>query len=168
MPKKPPPKLPDVLAHNLKIVFCGTAASNESARVGAYYAGRGNAFWETLYQVGLTPTHLKPAQFRQVLKYDLGLTDLVKHNAGMDKALRQSDFDPDRLRKTILTYKPQILAFTSKRAGKEYLQQKRIPYGLQTQTIGKTQLFVLPSPSGAARGYWDIAWWQQLSEYVKK
>lgn len=168
MAKKATPKLPDVLAHNLRIVFCGTAASSESARVGAYYAGPGNAFWETLHQVGLTPIRLESSQFQQVLKYNIGLTDLVKHNAGSDKVLNQADFDPHRLHKTMLIYQPQVLAFTSKRAGKEYLQQKTITYGLQTQTIGKTQLFVLPSPSGAARGYWDIDWWKKLSQFVNE
>ena len=40
--------LPDVLAKGLRVVFCGTAASAMSAEQGAYYAGRGNAFWGTL------------------------------------------------------------------------------------------------------------------------
>lgn len=47
--------LPDVLAPNLKLVICGTAAGKESARRQAYYAGRGNKLWSTLYRVGLTP-----------------------------------------------------------------------------------------------------------------
>lgn len=47
--------LPDVIDHDLSVVFCGTAAGNESARRRAYYAGPGNAFWPTLFKVGLTP-----------------------------------------------------------------------------------------------------------------
>jgi G:T/U-mismatch repair DNA glycosylase len=38
--------LPDVLQPDLKVVFCGTAAGTQSAQAGAYYAGRGNYFWE--------------------------------------------------------------------------------------------------------------------------
>ena len=41
--------LPDVLTYNLKIVFCGTAASKKSKQVNAYYAGHGNKFWNTIY-----------------------------------------------------------------------------------------------------------------------
>jgi TDG/mug DNA glycosylase family protein len=37
--------LPDVLKPGLKVVFCGTAVGNKSARASAYYAGRGNQFW---------------------------------------------------------------------------------------------------------------------------
>ena len=32
--------------------------------------------------------------------------------------------------------------------------------------IGDTVLWVLPSPSGAARGYWNEAPWQDLALYV--
>jgi len=40
-----PGMLPDVLAANLDVVFCGTAAGKRSAEVGMYYAGPGNRFW---------------------------------------------------------------------------------------------------------------------------
>ena len=56
-------KLPDVVLPGLKVVFCGTAAGTRSAQVGAYYAGRGNKFWRTLFQVGLTPRPLDPHEF---------------------------------------------------------------------------------------------------------
>jgi hypothetical protein len=28
-------------------------------------------------------------------------------------------------------------------------------------------VFVLPSPSGAARGFWDVGYWHQLAEIVE-
>jgi len=37
--------LPDLLASNLKIVFCGSAAGTKSAENKAYYAGPGNRFY---------------------------------------------------------------------------------------------------------------------------
>jgi len=47
--------LPDVLKPGLKVVFCGTAAGNRSAKIKAYYAGRDNQFWAVLHRIGLTP-----------------------------------------------------------------------------------------------------------------
>ncbi|MBC7478279.1 MAG: mismatch-specific DNA-glycosylase, partial [Pseudorhodobacter sp.] len=47
--------LPDYLAPGLDILFCGTAASSTSARVGHYYARNGNRFWRLLAETGLTP-----------------------------------------------------------------------------------------------------------------
>jgi TDG/mug DNA glycosylase family protein len=159
--------LPDVLAHDLKIVFCGTAAGTASARAGAYYAGPGNAFWPTLFHTGLTPRLLVPWEFRCVTNFGLGLTDLAKSVAGSDAMLTRRDFDIGRLRAVITHYQPRHLAFTSKRAAREYLQRDA-DYGPQPETIGATRLFVLPSPSGAARGAWSEAPWRELAALIGK
>ncbi|MEZ4771178.1 MAG: mismatch-specific DNA-glycosylase [Caldilineales bacterium] len=154
--------LPDILAPNLDIVFCGTAVGNVSAQRGAYYAGPGNMFWPTLHAVGLTPRRLQPEQFREVRSFGLGLTDLVKAVSGVDTQLSDHDFDRERLHATILRYEPKILAFTSKRAGSEFLDRP-VAYGLQSEKVGSTALFVLPSPSGAARRWWDVGQWYELA-----
>ena len=154
--------LPDILAPNLDIVFCGTAVSNVSAQRGAYYAGPGNMFWPTLYAVGLTSRQLQPEEHRKVLEFGLGLTDLVKVVSGVDAQLSDEHFDRDRLRATIQEYQPKIVAFTSKRAGSEFLD-RGVRYGLQPETVGSTALFVLPSPSGAARRWWNQGQWQELA-----
>jgi TDG/mug DNA glycosylase family protein len=67
------------------------------------------------------------------------------------------------LREKIHRYQPRVLAFTSKRAAQEYLGRP-VAYGLADEMIGPTRLFVLPSPSGAARRYWDLAPWRDLSD----
>ena len=154
--------LPDVLTRGLDIVFCGTAAGTVSARRGAYYAGPGNAFWPTLFKVGLTPRLFTPEEYPKVIEHGLGLTDLAKTVYGQDHTLRAGNFDRARLRENILEYRPCILAFTSKRAAKEFLGCS-VEYGLQHERIGKTRLFVLPSPSGAARRYWDEQPWSELA-----
>ena len=160
--------LPDVLRDGLKVVFCGTAAGDVSAQVGAYYAGPGNRFWETLFAIGLTPVRLEAVQFREVVRYDIGLTDLAKTTSGADKILKSADFSADDLREKMLNYQPRWLAFTSKRAAKEYFGVKTVNYGEQSQKIGETRVFVLTSPSGAARGYWDVSVWQALAERVNR
>src|ERR1700727_2633952 len=70
--------LPDILAPGLNLVVCGSAAGTRSAELGAYYAGPGNQFWGMLHRVGLTPRVLKPAEFREVIAYAIGLTDIAK------------------------------------------------------------------------------------------
>lgn len=159
------PVLPDLLAPNLNIVFCGTAPGTVSARRGAYYANPGNAFWPTLFEVGLTPHRIPPEQFPSITQYRLGLTDLAKHVYGADSMLKKTDFGRDELRAKILHHAPKILAFTSKRAGQEFLGGK-VQYGVQGEKIGNTMLFVLPSPSGLARSHWSIQPWRNLSMLV--
>ncbi len=154
--------LPDVLAPDLDIVFCGTAAGAESAKQGAYYAGPGNAFWATLFEVGLTPQRLRPQEFGRLLLWNLGVTDLAKHVSGSDCTLEKAHFDAERLRAVIARHRPRIVAFTGKRAAMEFAA-RAVPYGLLPEAIGSTRLFVLPSPSGAARRYWNPHYWGELA-----
>ena len=154
--------LPDVLIPGLSIVFCGSAAGAASASRGAYYAGPGNAFWPALHAAGFTPYQLSPEEYMSVTRHGLGLTDLAKDVSGQDSMLRAGDFDRTGLRAKMLEYRPRMLAFTSKRAAQEFMGRP-VDYGLLPGTIGETALFVLPSPSGAARRYWSDAPWRDLA-----
>lgn len=161
------PILPDILQPGLRIVFCGSAAGAVSARLGAYYAGPGNRFWPTLHAVGLTPRELAPAEFATLPQYGLGLTDMAKHVSGADAALPRGSDDPAGLARRILTIRPGILAFVGKRAARVFLASEfglhTVPYGAQPVTLDGVGLFVLPSPSGLARRFWDIGPWQALA-----
>ena len=164
--------LPDVLDLGLVLVFCGTAASDVSARAGAYYANPGNAFWRTLWDTGITPRRYRPSEYRALRNLRIGLTDVAKCAAGVDRQLHHSDFQPDQLSQKIARYQPQIIAFTSKAAWRAW---NRLPadgsvaYGWQKARLEATRFFVLPSPSGAARRFWSIDPWQQLAdEYARR
>ena len=154
--------LQDILAPGLRIIFCGSAVGSASARRGAYYAGPGNAFWPTLYEVGLTPRLLAPEEYKSITRYGLGLTDLAKTVAGSDAALSDRDFDRGGLRVKIEQCAPGFLAFTGKRAAQAFVGTA-VGYGPLQQRIGNTVLFVLPSPSGAARRYWSTRPWHDLA-----
>lgn len=159
--------LPDILGPGLKVVFCGTAAGNASAKAEAYYAHPGNKFWPTLFRVGLTPQQLSPQEFRALPQYGIGLTDLAKHTFGADKKLRVQDFDTAALRWKIKLHQPWALAFDGKRAAQEYFGRRDFEYGLQPETIGNTAIFVLPATSGLAAKYWDESAWQALADWIK-
>ena len=162
--------LPDILAPGLKVVFCGTAASTISARDRAYYANPTNAFWGSLYTIGLTPRQFKASEFPQLLQHGIGLTDIAKHAQGNDSELNPSDFDANSLSQKIETYQPRMLAFTSKKGASVFFDKptRKIEYGLQTEKLGTTHFWVLTSPSGAARAYWDETVWQALANEVGK
>lgn len=74
------PLLPDYLDHGLSVVFCGTAVGLRSAARG-HYAGNGNEFWQYVFQAGLTPHQLAPADDASITSHGIGLTDLAKHVA---------------------------------------------------------------------------------------
>lgn len=159
------PILPDLLRPGLRLVFCGTAAGKRSAAEGAYYAHPGNLFWRALFQSGLTPRLLAPQEFPLLPEFGIGLTDLAKRHAGNDDELPKDAFDVPALLTKIKRHAPGVLAFTSKNAARAVLG-KEVVYGLQTKTLGATELFVLPSPSGQARGHWTLMPWQVLAKHV--
>ena len=160
--------LPDILEVGLTTIFCGSAASAASARHGTYYAGPGNRFWQALFEAGLTPTLFVPADFRLLPNFGIGITDLAKLESGMDIALSSNAYDANALLDKIETYRPQHLAFTGKRPAENFLLKLLDTtlknYGEQPVTIGTTRIFVLPSPSGAARRWWSIEPWIKLGE----
>ena len=160
--------LPDVLVPGLKVVFCGSAAGRRSAELGAYYAGPGNRFWPLLHELGLTPRRLRPEEFRAVLQYGVGLTDLAKKVWGADGVLPKGCDDPAGLQGRILAARPQVLAFNGKRPAQAFLGRKTT-CGLQPETIGETSIFVLPSTSRANVHFaTNEPAWRELARYLER
>jgi len=160
--------LPDVLEKDLKVVFCGTAVGDRSAARKAYYAGIGNKFYGVIHEIGLTPRKLKPDEYSSLPKYGIGLTDLVKTKHGTDRSLGNPDFNCEELSRKIETYAPKILAFNGKKAAEIFLARKVDRYGLQPEKVKDTLIFVLPSTSGAASGFWSVQEWQEMANTLKK
>ncbi|MGN6739859.1 mismatch-specific DNA-glycosylase [Dyella sp.] len=161
------PILPDVLQDGLALVFCGTAAGTRSAREGAYYAHPGNLFWRALAEVALTPRLYAPQEFPQLPALGIGFTDLAKYHSGNDSELPRDAFDVPALVAKIERFAPRWLAFTSKHGAKAALGRGIPAYGVQPERIGTTQVFVLPSPSGQARGHWSTGPWLELADLVR-
>lgn len=159
--------LKDLLKTNLKLVICGTAAGTESARKAEYYAGRGNKMWKALFETGLTDIELEPSKYRLLIDYNIGLTDVIKGQSGMDSEI---DFRKANIREfelKILKFSPGVVCFNGKKAAQTYFQNKKVDYGLQEMSIGKTKVFVAPSTSGAASGFWDVSKWHKLAQLVR-
>ncbi len=159
--------LPDVLKRDLVLVFCGTAAGERSATVGEYYAGRGNKFWKVLHTVGITDVQLLPSEYTKLLDCGVGLTDLVKDQSGMDKDVRFAGARYHQFADRIKKYNPSYLCFNGKRSAQEYLGRK-VTYGPQQDKIGHTSLFVLPSTSGAAAGFWNEIYWREIADLYRR
>lgn len=159
--------LPDVLLPGLRVVFCGTAAGTASARAGAYYAGRGNAFWATLHATGLTPVRLSPGEFERLPTFGIGLTDICKVLHGSDQEVGTGEFDVAGLEARIAAVEPANLAFNGKNAARGALGRS-VDYGPQPERIGGAAVWVLPSTSGAARRYWDVGPWRELARDARK
>jgi TDG/mug DNA glycosylase family protein len=164
-----PDVLPDVLQDSLRIVLCGSAVGTASAKAAAYYAHKQNKFWKILRETGLTPQLLRPAQYRELLRYGIGLTDFVKMHSGMDHEIplaKLAEQSRARLRASTMKFHPAFLAFTSKMAGQQFLGGQRA-CGEQSERIGTTRIWILPSTSGAANGSWRPEEWHRFADAVR-
>lgn len=161
--------VPDVLQEGLFVVLVGTAPSKISAAQRAYYANPNNKFWRVLFQVGLTSIQLKPIEYGQLLRYGLGLTDVIKAHCGVDADLPKAAWGHSQLRQKIVKYQPKIVAFTSKRGAAETLElpTRKLPYGLQSQSLEGSELWVLPSTSPLGHSHFRLEPWQDLAMRAK-
>jgi len=160
--------LDDLLTPGLRLVVCGTAAGRQSARRRLYYAGPGNKFWRILNETGLTPQRLDPAEYRRLIEFGIGLTDLAKSQAGSDRQITFGKSQREALRDRVQQFRPAYLCFNGKRAAKEFFGVREIGFGLCRELIGATRLFVAPSTSGAANASWNAEFWHQLAQHVSR
>jgi mismatch-specific thymine-DNA glycosylase len=144
-----PRELPDYLRPDLEVVFVGINPGERSARMGHYYAGRGNQFWPLLFESGLVPQPLTPQDDHRVLEFGLGLTDVVKRWSKSANELRASEFRRgiSTLRNKLRRTPPRVVAFNGKMAY-EKVCGGRVRLGWQRDLLEGTRVFVLPSTSG--------------------
>ena len=159
------PTLLDLLRPGLRLVVCGTAAGRASA---AGYAERGNRFWHVLHEVGLTATVLQPGDYALLLEAQIGLVDLAEYSAGMDAALRGNALYAARLRDVVEAIQPRALAFNGKTTASMFYRggTHRLSYGRQSERIGKTACYVLPS-TAATSAFWSIEPWRELATALR-
>lgn len=143
------PDLPDYLRPGLRLVFVGFNPGERSARVGHYYAGRGNQFWNFLYESGLTPVLLRPEDDHRILEFGFGLTDIVKRWSNSSSDLSTGDFQQGIpvLKAKLLEASPGVIAFNGK-TGFEKFQGRKAELGAQNCRFGNSRIYVLPSTSG--------------------
>ncbi len=117
--------------------------------IGHYYAGRGNQFWNFLYESGLTPVRLAPEEDHRLLEFGFGLTDLVKRWSRSISDLDKSDFNQGvpALKAKLLRASPEVIAFNGKTAFEKFQGQKA-NLGEQRARFGNSRIYVLPSTSG--------------------
>ena len=70
-------KVPDLVAPDLVVLFCGINPSLYSGAVGHHFARPGNRFWPALHGSGFTTERLSPFDERELLARRLGVTNFV-------------------------------------------------------------------------------------------
>src|SRR3982074_3866556 len=82
----------DVIAPNLRVLFCGINPGLYTAAVGHHFARPGNRFWKALYQAGFTDRLLSPFDERELLKGGYGVTNVIKRATAAADQLTKAEF----------------------------------------------------------------------------
>jgi TDG/mug DNA glycosylase family protein len=146
-PGKP---VPDVIAPDLDVLFCGINPSLMSAERGHHFARPGNRFWPALHLAGLTPRRLQPEEDHELIEHGLGVTNLV------DRPTRTAaELTPEELRlgaialdALVRRYRPRLLAVLGITAYRAGFVRPRAAQGLQEESVGGAPTWVVPNPSG--------------------
>lgn len=162
--------LPALIEPDARVLFCGQAGRRSTRTREHYYDNPTNAFWRLLHESGLTPDRLPPERDRDIVRYGLGLTDVVR-----DTALTPVPWDVEALADLVDRQRPQWVAFTAKGTGAgvaRALGHRPPALGPADWTVGGAEVFVLPGCSGAnQRADYDglpsrLDWWRMLADLV--
>ena len=147
--------IPDVLAPNLRVVFCGINPGLYSGAVGHHFARPGNRFWPTLHASGFTPRLFKPQEQFELLNLNLGLTNIAARTTARADELSASELieGMKSLEIKVAYYRPRVLAVLGISAYRIALGQPRAELGLQTGPWHATRVWILPNPSGLNAHY---------------
>jgi TDG/mug DNA glycosylase family protein len=163
--------VPDVLASDLDVIFCGINPGRVSAAAAAHFANPRNDFWRLLHEAGFTPRLVEPSEQFEVLQWGVGLTNAAPRTTRGSGDLRAADFAGTavRLERLAAELRPRAIGFVGKEAYRGPFR-KRPELGLQERRLGQTLLFVLPStsPANAAVPYAErLRWFATLRKLLE-
>lgn len=147
--------LPDVIARDLDVLFCGINPGLYTAAVQQHFGRPGNRFWPTIYRAGFTPRQLHPSEQRELLAHGCGITNVVARATAAADELRNEELvaGARTLARKVSRYEPRVLAIVGIGAYRTGFARPRAGVGLQDETIGTTRIWVLPNPSGLNANY---------------
>ncbi len=167
--------LDDIIPPNCRLLICGTAVGKGSARKNQYYAGNNNKFWKVMADFGFIPRNMHETDYDgrilALINAGIGLTDIVKSRAGMDKNLKANDYNIKDFIEIIQKHKPKIVCFNGKKAAEAFFH-KSLSYGKYVSNAEslsyKPLFYIAPSTSAQAVKYWDPNKWKDLSELLSR
>ena len=142
--------VPDVVAEDLRVLFCGINPGLYTAWAGHHFARPGNRFWPALHASGFTPRLLRPAEEQELLALGLGITNVVARATAAAAELSRDELREGgrRLEALAERWRPAYVAVLGVTAYRAAFGEPRAVLGQQDRTLGPARLWVLPNPSG--------------------
>jgi len=175
--------LPDLLHDGLELVFVGINPSLYSVAQGHYFARRSNRFWPCLsrsvlsapVRAALGVELLLPAHDRCLPPHGIGFTDVVKRPTAKAAELGRAELAAGAaaLVARLERYRPRVACFQGMTGFRPVAAVLGWPsgdlaLGAQTFRLGCSQVFVVPSPSGANANFTpaqQTQWYDRLAAW---
>ena len=146
------PPVPDLVGPGLRLLFVGINPSIMSAETGFHFAHPVNRFYPALRKAEILPDDaVTPAQAAPALvERGVGITNLVARASARadeldDDALRTGRI---RLEQFVAEHRPRVVAVAGITAYRTAFGERRARLGRQDTTLGDSELWVVPNPSG--------------------
>jgi len=158
--------VPDVIAHGLVVLFVGINPGLYSAAVAHHFARPGNRFWPALYESGFTPCLLRPDEDGELLRWGLGITNLVSRATAAASELSAEELRRGRatLEGKVAQYSPEWTAFVGIGAYATAFGRRKVSLGLQEERIAGSYIWLLPNTSGLNAHYTPTRFAELLGE----
>jgi TDG/mug DNA glycosylase family protein len=142
--------VPDVIAPNLRLLFCGINPGLYTAWAGHHFARPGNRFWPALFASGFTDRLVSPYEEHSLLRLGCGITNLVARATVAAHELSREELQEGGriLVRKIRKYRPRAVTILGIASYRMAFDRPKASLGLQSEKIGDALVWILPSPSG--------------------
>jgi TDG/mug DNA glycosylase family protein len=147
--------IPDIIAADLQVLFCGINPSLYSAAVGHHFARPGNRFWRSLHGAGFTERLLTPFEDGNLVQFGYGLTNIVDRATARADELDAEELvtGHQQLAAKVQHYRSRFLAVLGIGAYRTAFNRPKAVMGRQDESLHGAIIWVLPNPSGLNAHY---------------
>jgi TDG/mug DNA glycosylase family protein len=147
--------VPDVIANGLDVLFVGINPGLYSGAIGHHFGRPGNRFWRALHASGFTDRVLSPYEEFDLLRFGLGITNLVSRATARADELSEEELrlGAGVIERTVRRIEPRFVAMLGVTAYRTAFVRPAATVGAQAEALAGARLWVLPNPSGLNAHY---------------
>jgi len=146
----------DLFDDRTRLLFVGINPGLWTAAVNAHFARAGNRFWPALHRAGILPKSLDvtagmaDTDRELVLDHGIGISNLVPRASARADELSRAELiaGGQRLVDLVTAIRPSVVAILGLTAYRQAFGRRDAVAGAQPDSIGPSELWVLPNPSG--------------------
>ena len=148
--------LPDLISHQVRLLFVGINPGLRSVAVQAHFAPRGNRFYPALFRAGITDRLVDASSGFVIGDRDyllgrgIGITSLVARATASADQLTVGELvkGAQKLADVVQEFSPRVVAILGVTAYRKAFNDPLAKLGKQSTPYPASELWVVPNPSG--------------------